>query len=71
VVPAAAIVHEGEEAAVFVVDATSHAHRRVVVLGLVNAQEAEVKSGLQASDTVVVKGLEELPDGAQVVVEKE
>jgi RND family efflux transporter MFP subunit len=66
IVPASAVVTEGEESAVFVVDATKHAHRRTVTLGIRNAGEVQVRSGLKAGEAVVAKGAQELPDGALV-----
>jgi RND family efflux transporter MFP subunit len=71
-VPATAIVREENKPAVFVVDAEHKAHRRPVVVGLVSGEEAQIVSGLREGDTVVVKGHDELPDGAEVAVgEKE
>jgi len=66
IVPAEAVVSEGGAAAVFVVDATKHAHRRPVVLGLRSGALVQVRSGVAAGEAVVVKGLQELPDGALV-----
>jgi RND family efflux transporter MFP subunit len=71
IVPASAVVHEEGEAAVFVVGADQKAQRRKVVLGIVTTGEAEVRSGILVSERVVVKGQEELPDGAAVTVETE
>jgi RND family efflux transporter MFP subunit len=68
IVPASAIVREEEEAAVFVVGADQKAHKKKVVLGIVAGEDAEVRSGVTASEKVVVKGHEELPDGAAVTV---
>jgi RND family efflux transporter MFP subunit len=70
IVPAAAIVREENKTAVFVVDAGDKAHRRGVVVGLVSAEEAQIVSGLREGDKVVVKGQDELPDGATVTVEE-
>jgi membrane fusion protein (multidrug efflux system) len=66
VVPASAVVTEGDLSAVFVVDAKKHAQRRTVTLGVRNAGEVQVRSGLKAGEVVVVKGAQELPDGALV-----
>jgi len=66
IVPAEAVVSEGGQAAVFVVDATKHARRRAVVLGLRSGAQVQVKSGVKAGEAVVVKGVQELPDGALV-----
>jgi RND family efflux transporter MFP subunit len=69
-VPAAAIAREEEETSVYVVGADAHAHKKKVVLGIVAGEDAEVRSGIAVSDKVVVKGREELPDGAAVTVQK-
>jgi len=53
-----------------VVGADSKAHRRGVVVGLVSAEEAQIVSGLRDGEKVVVKGQDELPDGATVTVEE-
>jgi RND family efflux transporter MFP subunit len=70
IVPATAIVREEEKTSVYVVDAELHAHRKPVVVGLVSGDEAEIRSGIVASEKVIVKGQEELPDGAVVTVQK-
>ena len=68
-VPAAAIVREAEETAVFVADA-GKAHRRPVVLGIVNEAHAEVTSGVKAGEPVIVRGQAGLPDGAAISAAK-
>jgi RND family efflux transporter MFP subunit len=69
-VPAEAVVHEGEEAAVFVAKADK-AERRVVTIGIADAEHAEVLSGLKAGEAVIVKGQAGLPDGATITTEAE
>jgi RND family efflux transporter MFP subunit len=68
IVPATAIVREEEDTSVFVVGADQHAHKKKVVLGIVAGEDAEIRSGVVASEQVIVKGQEELPDGAAVTV---
>jgi RND family efflux transporter MFP subunit len=70
IVPAAAIVRDENKTAVFVVGADGKAHRREVVVGLTSDEEAQVVSGLRDGEKVVVKGQDELPDGATVAVEE-
>jgi RND family efflux transporter MFP subunit len=70
IVPAAAIVREGGEVSVYVVGADQKAHRKSIELGLLAGDDAEVRSGVAASEKVVVRGHEELPDGAAVAVQK-
>jgi membrane fusion protein, multidrug efflux system len=67
-VPARSIVHEGDETAVFVA-AGKKAERRVVILGIVDAGHAEVKTGVKAGEQVIVHGQAGLPDGAAIATE--
>jgi RND family efflux transporter MFP subunit len=67
-VPLRAVVREGEDTAVFVVDGDK-ASRRAVTLGLVDQAHAEVRSGLTAGERVITQGHAGLPDGAAVTVE--
>jgi cobalt-zinc-cadmium efflux system membrane fusion protein len=68
-VPAAAVTHEGEEAAVFVVNGEK-AERRVVMLGITDDEHAEIRSGIKAGDAVIVTGQAGLPDGATITLAK-
>jgi RND family efflux transporter MFP subunit len=68
VVPETAIVREGEETFVFVA-AGNKAQRRAVTLGLSDGMHAEIRSGVQAGDAVIVRGQAGLPDGAAISVE--
>jgi membrane fusion protein (multidrug efflux system) len=65
-VPAEALVQEGPENFVFVVDAQKKAHRRQVEVGVAADGQAEILSGVQAGEAVVVRGQTALPDGALV-----
>ena len=67
-VPAGAVVREGEETAVFVA-AGDKAQRRPVVIGLANEEQVEVRSGLNAGEPVIVQGQAGLPDGATISIE--
>jgi RND family efflux transporter MFP subunit len=64
-VPSAAIVREGDETSVFVVNGT-RAERRRVKLGLSDGEHVEIASGLKAGEAVIVQGQAGLPDGATV-----
>jgi multidrug efflux pump subunit AcrA (membrane-fusion protein) len=64
-VPAAAVVHEGGQASVFVA-AGGKAQRRPIVTGLADAERVEVRSGLKAGELVITSGQSGLPDGAAV-----
>jgi membrane fusion protein, multidrug efflux system len=65
-VPADAIVREGDAAFVFVAGADNKAHKRQVTLGLATPRDAQIVSGLQAGDKVIVQGQQGLPDGAAI-----
>jgi RND family efflux transporter MFP subunit len=69
IVPASAIVHEEDETSVFVVGADQKAHKKKVMVGIEAGEDAEVRSGVVASEKVITKGQEELPDGATVTVQ--
>jgi RND family efflux transporter MFP subunit len=69
VVPAAAVVKEDDKPAVFVVGPDGKAHRHDVTLGIETLEEVEVETGVKAGEKVIVKGQEELPDGATVTIE--
>jgi RND family efflux transporter MFP subunit len=64
-VPSAAIVREGDETSVFVVNGTK-AERRRVQIGLTDGEHVEIASGLKAGELVIVQGHAGLPDGATV-----
>jgi RND family efflux transporter MFP subunit len=68
-VPAEAIVREGEETAVFVA-AGGKAERRPVEIGIVDAQHAEIRKGVKAGEQIIVHGQAGLPDGAAISTEK-
>jgi membrane fusion protein (multidrug efflux system) len=66
VVPEPALVNNGDAVTVFVVDDKSLAQVRLVKIGLRLAGKAEVLSGVQAGDRVVVEGVQKLFPGALV-----
>ena len=68
IVPALAVVRDEDKTYVYVLGADQKAHRKAVVLGIVAGEDAEIRSGVVASEKVIVKGQEELPDGAAVTV---
>ena len=55
--------------AVFIA-AGNKAQRRPVVLGIVDKDHAEIKSGVKAGEQVIVTGQAGLPDGASITTEK-
>ena len=64
-VPASAIVRDGEETAVFVAK-DGKAERRAVRTGLSDGERVEILSGIAAGDQVIVEGQAGLPDGATI-----
>ena len=70
IVPAAALVREGEETAVFVVMGDK-AQRRPVQIGLTDGSDLEIVSGVKAGEMVIVEGQNGLPDAATVTIQTE
>lgn len=66
-IPAPALVREGEETAVFVVNGDK-AERRPVQIGLTDGERLEIVSGVKAGDMVIVDGQAGLPDGATISI---
>jgi membrane fusion protein (multidrug efflux system) len=67
VVPLEALVPEGEDFHVFVVDAEGVAHQREVKVGGKTSTTAEIIEGLKAGERVVTLGAYGLQDGAKVI----
>jgi len=67
VIPAAALVPEGEGYRVFVVDSAHTAHARAVTIGGRGDAGVEILSGLAAGETVVTDGAYGVEDSARVV----
>lgn len=66
-IPAAALVREGEGTAVFVVSGDK-AQRRPVQIGLTDGERLEIVAGLKTGELVIVDGQAGLPDGAPIRV---
>jgi RND family efflux transporter MFP subunit len=64
-IPAAAIVREGEETAAFVANG-GKAARRPVRIGLTDGTNVEILSGINAGERVIVDGQAGLPDDAAI-----
>lgn len=64
-IPAPALVREGEATAVFAVSGNK-AQRRPVQIGIADGARIEIVSGLAAGELVVVDGQAGLPDGATI-----
>lgn len=66
-IPFPALVRDGEETAVFVVNGNK-AQRRPVKIGLTDGQHLEIVSGVKPGEMVVVDGQAGLPDGATISI---
>ena len=71
VVPLAALVPEGDEFKVFVVDANAIAHEREVKVGARTSTTAEIVEGLKAGERVVTSGAYGVEDSTKVVAPKD
>jgi RND family efflux transporter MFP subunit len=65
-VPSSALVHRGQLASVFVVDADSVARLRLLTLGLPVEDRVEVLSGLEAGEVIVTPAAPSLREGMRV-----
>jgi RND family efflux transporter MFP subunit len=66
-VPASAVVREGEETAVFIV-VKDRAQRRPVKTGIEGDEDVEIASGVAAGEMVITNGQTGLPDGATIAL---
>jgi multidrug efflux pump subunit AcrA (membrane-fusion protein) len=69
-IPAVAVVREGDETGVFIATG-GKAERRSVTLGLNDGTRVEIVSGVKAGEQVIVDGQAGLPDGAAISVTNE
>jgi RND family efflux transporter MFP subunit len=56
ILPAQAVVQNGDQSYVLVVDAANHIEKRNVILGIQTSDRVEITSGLQAGDNVIAAG---------------
>jgi membrane fusion protein, multidrug efflux system len=68
IVPAAAIQNGASGSYVYVVDADRKANMRLVTSGSVDGDRVAITKGLEAGDTVVIDGADQLRDGAVVLI---
>lgn len=66
IVPTSAVTRQGNDAAVWVIDAGQHAHLRKVVTGAVTEHGVSITSGLQAQERIATIGVHTLAEGMQV-----
>ena len=69
-VPAAAVVPDGDEYRVFVVDTAGVAHARTVEVGARRDGRIEITSGLKAAERIVTDGAYQVDDGVHIVARK-
>ena len=69
-IPLHAIVMRDDQQTVFVADAQGVVQRRVLALGYSDDKVAEVLSGLDEQDTIVVEGHNKLREGSRINLEK-
>ena len=67
-VPAAALLDEGGETAVFIA-AGDRAQRRTVLTGLADEEFVELRSGVREGELVITRGQAGLPDGASIALD--
>jgi RND family efflux transporter MFP subunit len=65
-IPVEALVLKGDQESVYLLDANNRVHIRTLVVGLRGSKLAEIKSGIQPGDRVVLGGQENYNDGQQV-----
>jgi len=70
VIPAVAVVRDGDETFVMVAGADNKAHKKAVKTGLESAETVEIVTGIAAGDRVITHGQDELPDNAAITVGK-
>jgi len=69
VIPAGAIVRDEGETFVMVAGDDKKAHKYPIAIGLAGRDRVEITSGLKAGDRVIVRGQEELPEGADIKIQ--
>jgi hypothetical protein len=65
-IPVEALVLKGDQEAVYSLDAGNRVHIRNVEVGLRGSKLAEIKSGLEPGDRVILGGQENYTEGEQV-----
>jgi len=65
-IPVEALVLRGAEETVYVLDAGNRVHIRTVQVGLRGSKLAEIKSGIEVGDRVILGGQEKYAEGEQV-----
>ena len=66
-IPVEALVIKGRDRIVYVLDDTNHVHIRTVQAGMEGSKLAEIKSGLQPGERVILGGQERYQEGEEVI----
>ena len=69
-VPSAAVVPDGDEYRVYVVDSAGVAHARTVEVGARRDGRIEITSGLKAAERIVTDGAYQVDDGVRIVAKQ-
>ena len=69
-VPSAAVVPDGDEYRVYVVDSAGVAHARTVEVGARRDGRIEITSGLKAAERIVTDGAYQVDDGVHIVAKQ-
>jgi multidrug efflux pump subunit AcrA (membrane-fusion protein) len=65
-IPVEALVLNGQQETIYVLDGSNHIHIRNVTMGLEGSKLAEITSGLSPGDRVVVGGQDKYQEGEEV-----
>jgi hypothetical protein len=65
-VPVEALVLKGNQETVYALDANNRVHVRSVAVGIRGSKLAEIKSGLQPGDRVILGGQQQYTEGEQI-----
>jgi RND family efflux transporter MFP subunit len=65
-IPLEALVLNGQQQTVYVLDSTNHVHVRTVQVGIEGSKLAEIKSGLNPGERVIVGGQEKYQEGEEI-----
>jgi len=68
-IPIEALVLKGSQRVVYVVDSTNHVHQVPVEVGIQGSKLAEIRSGLQPGDRVIIGGQEKYQENEEIHAE--
>jgi hypothetical protein len=65
-IPVEAVVLQGRQPVVYVIDGSNHVHLRAVQVGLEGSKLAEIRSGLSAGERVIAGGQDKYQEGEAI-----